>query len=68
MEMLIYVDGDQYEFATGTTVLTVARRVGFDRDGVAVAVNGVTVRRKDWGTRALTDDAWVEVLAALPGG
>lgn len=66
--MLIYVDGSEYEFAEGTTILKAARAVGFDRNGVVVAVDGTVFRRRDWGTKILMDGAWVEVLVALPGG
>lgn len=66
--MLIYVDGEEHEFPAGATVLEVAYDLGFDRNGVVVAIDGTVIRRKDWRSNVLTGGMWVEVLAVPPGG
>ena len=44
--------------------LGLARR----REGVAVAVNGVVVRRSEWSARRLRDGDEVEIVGAVQGG
>jgi len=50
------------------TVATIVESVTRAPSGVAVALNGVIVRRADWATTATRDADRLEVLTAVQGG
>jgi sulfur carrier protein len=67
---MIRVNGEPSGVAPGDTVATVVAAFGVQRDarGVAVAVNGEVVPRRDWEAQLIPDGASVEVLTAMQGG
>jgi sulfur carrier protein len=68
--VLVLVNGDARELATGTTVAgIVASLAGIPEGrGVAVALDGEVVPRGRWEQTKLTDGAQIEVVVAVQGG
>jgi sulfur carrier protein len=66
--MEIKVNGEWTEFPDGATVADVLDTTGGQRPGIAVAVDGVVVRRADWAATAVPKGAGVDVLTAVQGG
>ena len=67
--MRVFVNGQAQEFPVGETVAGVIRTVGgVPETGVAVAVDGEVVPRRDWATTELRDGSRVELVAAVQGG
>ena len=67
---MILLNGQSSDVDPGETVAAALARLGLalDARGVAVAVDGEVVPRAAWETRALGQDARVEVLRAMQGG
>jgi sulfur carrier protein len=70
VRVLVLVNGDARELATGTTVAgIVASLPGVPEGrGVAVALDGEVVPRGRWDQTELTDGARIEVVVAVQGG
>lgn len=67
--MTITLNAEPRELPDGVSVGSLVDEVvDGGRRGVAVAVNGVVVRRADWDATALSDDDRVELLVAAQGG
>ncbi|AUI62025.1 sulfur carrier protein ThiS [Amycolatopsis sp. BJA-103] len=66
--MEIQVNGQWREFPDGTTVEGVLEALGTAAQGVAVAVDGVVVRRGDWPEAVVRKGASVDILTAVQGG
>ncbi len=67
--MNVELNGEVTPVANGATVATIAARLGVaHRRGVAVAVNGEVVTRRDWDTTVLMVGDRVEVVTAVQGG
>jgi sulfur carrier protein len=66
--MEIKLNGEWAEFPDDATVADVLEAVGAQRPGIAVAVDGVVVRRSDWATTTVPKGAGVDVLTAVQGG
>lgn len=66
--MELRVNGEEREFADGLSLAAVLEELGATRPGVAVAVDGVVVRRGDWETVLPGDGASLDVLTAVQGG
>ncbi|WP_216210161.1 sulfur carrier protein ThiS [Amycolatopsis aidingensis] len=66
--MQVNVNGEQHEFAEGSTLATVLETLGRTHRGVAVALNGELVRRGRWDEVVVPDGARLEVLTAVQGG
>ncbi|AIG73367.1 Hypothetical protein AJAP_02185 [Amycolatopsis japonica] len=66
--MEIQVNGQWHEFPDGTTVEGVLEALGTATRGVAVAVDGVVVRRGDWPESVVRKGASVDILTAVQGG
>ena len=66
---MITVNGEALEYSRQTIEELIAER-GLDpaRPGIAVAVNGTVVRRAEWPSLTLNDNAWVEIVQAKTGG
>jgi len=46
-----------------------AEETGLDGpQGIAIALNGVVIRRRDWATTELTEGDRVEIVRAMQGG
>jgi sulfur carrier protein len=66
----VVVNGEERELQTGATVadLVAALPGAPDGRGVAVAVDGLVVRRRDWSSTALAAGARIEIVVAVQGG
>jgi sulfur carrier protein len=67
---MITLNGQVSELRAGETVADALGHLGVspEQRGVAVAVDGEVVRRTEWGSFVLSEDARVEVLTAMQGG
>ncbi|SFP49519.1 sulfur carrier protein [Amycolatopsis arida] len=66
--MEIHVNGEEREFADGSTLAQVLDELGANQRGIAVAVDDEVVPRAEWAERSLTPGARLEVLTAVQGG
>ena len=68
--MKITVNGIENEFEETATLSEVVASLGVNRDssGVAAAVNGQVVPRREWPDAHLSPGDRVEVLRAVAGG
>jgi sulfur carrier protein len=66
--MEIKLNGKWTEFPDDATVADVLDAAGGQRPGIAVAVDGVVVRRSDWPTATVPKGAALDVLTAVQGG
>lgn len=66
--MKVRVNGTERTIAPETTLRSLLGALGFDRDGIAVAVDRVVVPRSEHATRTLSEGADVEVIRAVGGG
>ena len=66
--MRIDVNGDGREVADDLLLGALVDERVDDRRGVAVAVDGEVVPRRDWDRTTLYDGAHVEVVGAVQGG
>jgi thiazole synthase len=68
--MRIELNGERQELTDGATVADVVRAAGGDPEarGVAVAVDGEVVPHSEWAEHLVSNDARVEVVAAIQGG
>jgi sulfur carrier protein len=66
--MTVTVNGQLRQVAAGTSVAQLIRSVTGQDKGIAVAVNGEVLPRRDWPARALADHDQVEVVTAVQGG
>lgn len=66
--MQVWINGETRELADGASVLDALHVIGSPQTGVAVAVDGVVVRRADWPCTPLPGGARIEVLTAVQGG
>jgi len=68
--MIVAVNGTATELPDGATVAGVLAKLDVENDarGVAVAVQGEVVPRRQWISLALRDGDHVEVLSAIQGG
>ncbi|WP_410564159.1 sulfur carrier protein ThiS [Amycolatopsis sp. cmx-4-61] len=66
--MEIKLNGQWTAVPDDATVADVLDTTGGPRPGIAVAVDGVVVRRADWATTAVPKGAVLDVLTAVQGG
>jgi sulfur carrier protein len=66
--MMIALNGEPRELAAGATLATLAEQLSVPSRGVAVAVDGEVVPRRQWSGTSLRDGAKVEVVVAVQGG
>lgn len=66
--MEVQVNGDWRAVPDGTTVAALLKELDAARRGVAVAVDGVVVRRAEWAETVLSPGARLEILTAVQGG
>ncbi|HKH14202.1 MAG TPA: sulfur carrier protein ThiS [Solirubrobacterales bacterium] len=68
--MIVELNGRPEELPDGATVADAVKVVGVDGEprGVAVAVDGEVVRRRDWESTTLGDRQAVEIVRAVQGG
>lgn len=67
---MILLNGERCDCEAGETVAAALARIGLapDARGVAVAVDGEVVPRREWTAYPLPEGARVEVLTAMQGG
>ncbi len=65
--MRVIVNGEAVEVEEQMTVGALLDKLGFQLNGIAVAVDWTVIPRSQWHT-ALTDGVKVEVVAAVQGG
>jgi sulfur carrier protein len=68
--MQVLINGECHELAPGTTLAGAVAALGGSSDGrgVAVALDGEVVPRRDWTATELTEGARVELVVAVQGG
>jgi len=68
--VIVELNGRPEELPDGATVADAVKVVGVDGEprGVAVAVDGEVVRRRDWESTTLGDRQAVEIVRAVQGG
>jgi sulfur carrier protein len=64
----VNVNGEQRDVLAGTTVAELVKSVTGQDRGIAVAVNGEVMPRREWPGIALGDRDQVEVVTAVQGG
>ena len=65
----VRVNGEEHVLARGTHMdAIVARFAGAQSDGVAVAVNGDIVPRREWHEREVCNGDDIEIVRAVQGG
>ncbi|MFI1012374.1 sulfur carrier protein ThiS [Streptomyces sp. NPDC020965] len=68
LPMVVSVNGERRELATGTTLDRLVADLSTAPSGVAAAVNEAVVPRSQWAGTQLGDGDRVEVLTAVQGG
>lgn len=66
--MIITVNGEPRDVPAGTSVAQLVKSVTGQDRGIAVAVNGEVMPRREWPGVALGDRDQVEVVTAVQGG
>ena len=67
--MRLTINGVNHQVEDGKTVLDAVRLLGIDEsDGIAAAVEGEVIPRKEWEATRLNDGQHIEVLRAVQGG
>ena len=66
--MKLRVNGDEHDLPDETDLLAVLLQLGFPRDAVAVAVDGVVIPRRIHAGHRLREGQSVEVIRAVGGG
>ena len=56
------------EYVEGETLLDLLKREGYDTTFVAISVDGKLVKRDDFGTFIVKDNAKIEVFSIMGGG
>jgi sulfur carrier protein len=65
----VFVNEQPAELPAGTTLAVVLGKLGLaERKGIAAALNGSVVPRKEWQTRRLTAGDRIIVIQATQGG
>lgn len=68
-DAVLFVNDRPRPLAGATTLLALVRELGLaERKGVAVAVNGAVVPRREWPARSLAAADRVLVIQATQGG
>lgn len=66
--MIITVNGQPRDVPAGTSVAQLVKSVTGQDRGIAVAINGEVMPRREWPGIALGDRDQVEVVTAVQGG
>ena len=64
----VVINGESHDIAAGTSVAQLIKSVTDQDKGIAVAVNGEVMPRREWPAMALADRDQVEVVTAVQGG
>ena len=66
--MIVLVNSKQQELADGATVAALLEFLGFQRQRIAVEVNGALVTRNDWPQYKLKEGDRLEIVSFVGGG
>ena len=66
--MRIHLNGEEREFAVGTTLSALVQSLELPIEGVAVALNRQVVPRAQWPSQELQSGDRVEIVRAVGGG
>ncbi len=66
--MILMVNGEPRDLPAGATLAALVGQLVESPRGVAAAVNGQVVPRREWSTTELSDRDAVEVVTAVQGG
>ncbi|MFU0663086.1 sulfur carrier protein ThiS [Gardnerella vaginalis] len=65
---MLKLNHDMVEYVEGETLLDLLKREGYDTTFVAISVDGKLVKRDDFGTFIVKDNAKIEVFSIMGGG
>ncbi|HKD10060.1 MAG TPA: sulfur carrier protein ThiS [Bryobacteraceae bacterium] len=68
MENRVTVNGEQRQFAAGTTLREVIGALGLDPERVAVELNRAIVKKDRWETTPIDSGAEIEIVQFVGGG
>ena len=66
--MRVYVNGEAREFSTPLSLADLVTQLDLPPERIAVELNRVVVRRKDWSTTELRDEDRIEIVHFVGGG
>ncbi|HVW40907.1 MAG TPA: sulfur carrier protein ThiS [Amycolatopsis sp.] len=66
--MEVQINGDWRSFPDGITLAELLDTLGTAQRGVAVALDGEVVRRREWADVVVRPGARLEILTAVQGG
>ncbi len=64
----IFVNGDAFEVPLGSNITDVLAYLKLAPDRVAVELNKILVRKRDWGVTGVENGARLEVVEFVGGG
>lgn len=66
--MKLIINGEEQTLHDVSTILEALEQLGYNKDTVAVALNGEFVARADYANTTLADHDAVELVAPMAGG
>jgi len=66
--MTIQINGEEHSLVLGLTLTGLLQELGLSEEGVALAVNGQVLPKKNWVSQVLSDGDRVEIVRAVGGG
>ena len=66
--MTIQINGEEHSLVLGLTLTGLLQELGLSEEGVALAVNGQVLPKKNWASQVLSDGDRVEIVRAVGGG
>lgn len=66
--MRVYVNGEAREFSSPVSLAQLITELDLPPARIAVELNRVVVRRKEWDTTELSDDDRIEIVHFVGGG
>ncbi len=66
--MAITVNGERQELSSADSIFMLLKDLGLPAERVAVELNKVLVRKRDWDTTAVPDGAHLEIVEFVGGG
>ena len=66
--MTIQINGEEHSLVLGLTLKALLQELGLSEEGVALAVNGQVLPKKNWASQVLSDGDRVEIVRAVGGG
>ncbi len=66
--MKLMINGNEQELQDVSTILDAVHQLGYNKDAVAVALNGDFVARADYASTTVAEHDAVELVAPMAGG